>query len=213
MWKLAADRLDSLDEMPDATATDTVLPADAALAAIFEAIAETREVQFSYRGAVRRVMPRSLAFRTGHWYLSAFDAQRADERSFRVDRVDGEVVLGERSQVPPLTRVQGRSHPWEIGEAPVAEALVRITADQAPWAVRHLGEHSVRERNHDGAVTVALQVRNQDAFRSFVLGFLDGATVLSPEPLRALVIDWLQSMITDPLQNRADGTCADSKRA
>ena len=69
---------------------------------------------------------------------------------------------------------------------------------QAPWAVRHLGSQAVRHTSSDGAVTVALSVRSPEALRSFVLGFLDGAVVLEPPELRALMIDWLTTMMAEP---------------
>lgn len=195
MWKLAADRLDALDrsaQPPDST--DAVLPADTALAAVFQAIAEAREITFSYRGEPRRAIPRSLAFRTGHWYLSAFDQQRDDERSFRVDRIDGEVTLGRPADAPPSTRTMERSHPWELGPDARVEALVLIDDVQAPWVLRHLGDGAVRERRQDGSAVVALSVANEDAFRTFVLGFLEGAVVLSPPELRAGMVGWLHDL-------------------
>lgn len=200
MWKLAADRLDALGqtEPADESAPDAVIPAAEALAAMFQAIAEGRSVTFTYRTDGRRAVPRSLAFRTGHWYLSAYDLDRSDERSFRLDRIDGAVELGEPTQAPASTRTQLRSHPWELGYETPVEALVRIDAVQAPWVIRHLGTEAVRERHEDGSAAVALTVSSADAFRSFVLGFLDGAEVLEPPHLRAFVTDWLRSIAQDP---------------
>lgn len=198
MWKLAADRIDALDDAGLPGTTDAVLPAAAALSVIFQAIGESREIVFAYRGDNRQVAPRSLAFRAGHWYLSAFDINRSDERSFRVDRIEGDVVLGATATAPPSPAGHRMGHPWELGEAPPVEALVRIDGRQAPWAVRHLGPEAVRHTHTDGAVTVALSVRSPDAMRSFVLGFLDGAVVLSPPELRALMVDWLSTMVAEP---------------
>ncbi len=198
MWKLAADRLDALDDVGVPGTTDAELPAAAALSVIFQAIGETREIHFAYRGDDRLVVPRSLAFRTGHWYLSAFDMNRTDERSFRVDRIEGDVLLGGQAAAPPSPVSHRMGHPWELGEGAPVEALVRIDGRQAPWAVRHLGPQAVRHTHADGAVTVALSVRSPDALRSFVLGFLDGAVVLAPPELRALMIEWLATIVAEP---------------
>ena len=43
-----------------------------------------------------------------------------------------------------------------------------------------------------------VQVRNADAFRSFVLSFLDHAEVLEPAGLRARVVDWLTALAGNP---------------
>ena len=40
-----------------------------------------------------------------------------------------------------------------------------------------------------------LEVRNVDAFRSFVLSFLDHAEVLEPAELRADVVAWLEALV------------------
>jgi predicted DNA-binding transcriptional regulator YafY len=41
---------------------------------------------------------------------------------------------------------------------------------------------------------VALRVTNRDAFRSFVLGFLDHAEVLGPDELRDDLVAWLTAL-------------------
>ena len=43
-------------------------------------------------------------------------------------------------------------------------------------------------------LVLALTVRNNDAFRSFVLSFLEHAEVLEPPELRAAMVEWLQAM-------------------
>jgi WYL domain len=71
---------------------------------------------------------------------------------------------------------------------------VKIDAAQAIWARANLGEAAVLQRDPDGAVTFQLAVRNRDAFRSFVLGFLDRATVVGPPELRLDMINWLRGL-------------------
>ncbi len=189
-----ADSTDaSMSPMPS---LDAELPADASLAAVFDAIATNRAVQFSYRDETRSVVPRSLSFENGRWYLAAFDLDRRDERSFRIDRIHGDVIVAAHADavdIPPAPpRASPSRSPWELGSGEPVEAFVMIDAAHAPWAERHVGSATVQERHADGAVTVRLVVRNSDAFRSFVLGFLDGAEVLRPAALRADLLSWLQ---------------------
>ena len=40
-----------------------------------------------------------------------------------------------------------------------------------------------------------LEVRNPEAFRSFVLSFLDHAEVLEPPSLRADLVAWLEAVV------------------
>ncbi|NDH87818.1 MAG: WYL domain-containing protein [Actinobacteria bacterium] len=45
----------------------------------------------------------------------------------------------------------------------------------------------------DGSVTATLDVRNIDAFRSFVLSFLEHAEILEPADLRTDFVEWLEA--------------------
>lgn len=196
LWKLGGTPEGAA--APEATAAATVgaLPAIPQLAPIFGAVAERRTVTFGYRARTRRVDPYRLSFARGRWYLSGFDHDRGEDRQFRLDRIDGDIEVGEEGafERPPQVRT-GPGVPWQMGEeAPVA-ARVRIDADQAGWAVDHLGPDAVVDRDPDGAVEVVLTVTNRDAFRSFVLGFLDHAEVLDPVELRDDVVAWLEALV------------------
>jgi predicted DNA-binding transcriptional regulator YafY len=52
----------------------------------------------------------------------------------------------------------------------------------------------VLERRDDSSVVLALPVTNTAAFRSFVLGLLDGAEVLAPPELRREIVTWLEQL-------------------
>ena len=69
-----------------------------------------------------------------------------------------------------------------------------VDASHAAWVVDELGEQAVVERRADGAVVVALDVVNREAFRSFVLGLLEHAEVLAPPELRRDIVDWLRAV-------------------
>ncbi|WP_063055671.1 helix-turn-helix transcriptional regulator [Nocardia salmonicida] len=68
------------------------------------AIRSAEEVRFDYQGSAngsevrppRRVQPHHLVVRNGHWYLLGWDPERADWRSFRVDRMALRVPNGPR---------------------------------------------------------------------------------------------------------------------
>lgn len=196
LWKLGTDGRTQPGARPPSTSTvpfaTAEVPTSAVLPALFDAITDSRIARFAYRGEQRRTLPRALSFRNGHWYLDAHDLDRADDRSFRVDRITGDVTLGEVGDRPPSARAPGRSAmPWELGDGPVVRARVLVDAHQAPWAVRHLGDAAVDERRPDGSVVVHLDVVNVDAFVSFVVGFLADAEVLGPPELRTTVVQWL----------------------
>ena len=205
LWKLnAAARAErSRREAPALNPVDVdeptvgptaTLPADERLTHLFGLIASGASVRFDYRGESRHVQPRRLSFSRAHWYLIGYDLDRADDRSFRLDRMDGALEPDAPQHVPPpsSTRRTGFSRPWELGPTQGEQtAHVLIDAAQAPWAIRHVGSSSVVERRTDGSVELALTVRNVESFRTFVLGFLHHAEVLSPPSLRAEVVRWL----------------------
>jgi predicted DNA-binding transcriptional regulator YafY len=84
--------------------------------------------------------------------------------------------------------------PWEAGGGEAVTARLLVDADQAAWAAGHVGADAVEERRRDGSVVLAVRVTNRDAFRSFVLGFLDHAEILEPGDLRAEMVAWLESI-------------------
>lgn len=171
------------------------LPALPALPVLHEAVAARATVDISYRGTRRTVHPYGLRFARGHWYLVAYDRGRAAERTFRVDRIEGEPLVGSpgsfEAPVPESFPGGARQGPWTFGESGSVEALVEIDALAATEVVAELGEASVRERRAGGSVVVALEVANVPAFRSWVLGLLDHAVVLSPPELRDGIVGWL----------------------
>jgi predicted DNA-binding transcriptional regulator YafY len=202
LWKLGGAPPSGNGATEAATAAVAPLPATPLLVPLFEAVAERTPVTFAYRGEEREVEPWRLAFRRGHWYLEGFDRDRGAERQFRLDRVEGEVALGE-SGTAATTPAPARGgappppapRPWQYGEGDPVVASLLVDADQAPWAADRLGDEAVTERRADGAVVFALPVTNREAFRSFVLGFLDHAEVLAPPELRDDVAAWLRGLV------------------
>lgn len=163
----------------------------------FEAIAERKCLRFEYRGQQRQVEPWRLSYRGGHWYLSGWDRTRADERVYRLDRVQGPIALAGPAEHPgrqPRSLPGAPPPPWQLGDDEEAFVDLFVDAVQAPWAISALGEEAVEERGADGSVRLRVRVTNRGAFRSFVLGFLDHAEVLGPPELRRDIVEWLESI-------------------
>ncbi|MGQ0802916.1 MAG: helix-turn-helix transcriptional regulator [Actinomycetota bacterium] len=182
----------------EAATAVAALPTVPELPALFDAYRERASVTFSYRGEHRRLDPWGIVFRRGHWYVVGHDHDRVDERAFRIDRVDGPVETGPPGTVAPPADVDPasllRDDPWRFGGDEPVTARVLVDAPQAPGVVHQVGEHLVVERRDDGSVVVGLPVTNVAAFRSFVVGLLDGAEVLDPPELRDDVVDWLRRL-------------------
>lgn len=176
------------------------LPTDPNLGVLFGAVADRRPVELVYRDERRQVDPYRLEFQRGHWYVSGFDHLRDEERTYRLDRIEGRVApTGLPRFDPPATDVPGAARPpWLLGEDEAVRARVRIDPPKAPWAVQHVGPDQVVEEAPDGSVVVELEVTNRAAFRSFVLSLLGGAEVLEPAELRDDLVAWLEGIAGDP---------------
>jgi proteasome accessory factor B len=179
-----------------AARSEVALPTHPALGPLFTAVSERRPVTFSYNGVQRTVDPYRLDFLRGRWYLSGYDHHRTEERSFRVERIEGAVTVGRARRFDrPSTDIPGvRLQPWQLGEGEPVVARVLVDADQAPAATLYAGADAVVEQRADGSVVLEMAVTNPDGFRSFVLGFLEHAEVLSPPALRAELIAWLDAI-------------------
>ncbi len=190
LWKLGGE----LAEQGPAPAV-AALPGAAHLAPVFAAISARRQVGFVYRGRPRLVDPWRLSFRNGHWYLAGYDHDAGEERMFRLDRIESEVeATGEAGAFERPPHVGAQAPPWETGGDEDLTARLLVDAGQATWAASHVGPEAVEEWRPDGSVVLAVRVTNREAFRSFVLGFLDHAEVLGPPELRSEMVEWLQAL-------------------
>lgn len=190
LWKLGG--LAAGDAAPPARAE---LAGSEHLVPLFAAVSARRVARFLYRGTPREVHPWRLSFRGGHWYLVGYDTGAGAERNFRLDRIASRVDLGEPGgfERPPGAG-DGARPPWLTGAGDPVPTRLLVDASQAAWAEVHLGPEVVVERRADGGAVFAVPVTNLDAFRSFVLGFLDHAEVLDPPEVRDHVVAWLEAL-------------------
>ncbi len=174
------------------------LPTSPVLGDLFDATAQRAPVTFRYRGEERDLEPFGVVLRLGHWYVVGHDRARDAPRAFRVDRIDGDVSTGAPGKftVPESFDPEQylRDDPLLFGDDRPVRALVLVEALRAGWVAEQLGEAAVEERRADGAIVVGLDVVNRDAFRSWLLGLLDYATVLEPAAIRDDVVAWLRGI-------------------
>ena len=196
LWKLGAD---AVETGAGASVTATV-PDVAGLPVLREAAARRSTVAYRYRGKDRRLDPYGLLLRGGFWYVVGRDHEHDEVRTYRVDRIEGDVTAGaERAFDRPDgfdLRAAFPADPKQLGvdEASAAVALVRVDAVRAAAVERELGADRVVARHRDGAIDVEVPSANGPAFRSWVLGLLNHAEVLGPPAVRADVVDWLRAL-------------------
>jgi len=169
------------------------------LPVLADAVSRCVSVKFPYTGGQERsINPYGLLSRAGHWYVVGHDHMREAVRSFRVDRIAGDITLTddlfERPEGFDIEAAVATDAQMlrETGADSIARVL--IDADLAPSVVREFGDDCVVERRSDGAVVVEVPCGNRPAFRSWVLGLVAGAEVLSPPEARADIVDWLNAI-------------------
>jgi predicted DNA-binding transcriptional regulator YafY len=186
----------------DAELTVTAnVPSVHSLPELREAIAARHPVGFLYRDRARRVDPYGLLLRSGFWYLVGHDHGHGEPRTFRVDRIGGSVEIDERGSferpdldVAAFFPADSRQLSIGADEPAAVTAIVRLDGVRAEALERDLGAERVATAD-DGVVEVEVPATNPNAFRSWVLGFLDRAEVISPAERRHDVVSWLEGMI------------------
>ncbi len=193
LWKVGAGLL---DQVAPVTA---IVPESTSLPTLREAVSDKMSVRFTYRDVTRTVDPWGLLLRDGFWYLVGFDHERSDRRTYRIDRIHGDVAaLPDRRFDRPADfdpRDAFPDDPKLIGaDARVPDARVRIDRHRARVASRELGAERVVAEHDDGSIEVDVPCANLAAFRSWVLGYLEHAEVLAPEHVRDDLVAWLEAV-------------------
>ena len=168
------------------------------LPTLWAAVANRREATFTYRSRVRVVHPYGLIARNGFWYLVAFDTARDMQVTYRVDRIDGDVALGENNAFErpgdfDLATAYQRDPKFFPG-SDNDEAIVRLDPRIAPSVIRELGDDCVQAVRTDGFVDVSVPCGNRVAFKSWLYAMVDRAVVIGPENIRAEIISDLTQM-------------------
>lgn len=196
LWKLGADALDA-----GSSPVTAFVPDVAGLPALRDAAARRATVTFTYRDKSRTLDPYGLLLRNGFWYVVGRDHEHDESRTYRVDRIEGDVGTGpDGSFERPADLDVAAAFPADPkligGDDPDAVARVLVDAARAGHVERELGADRVVARRADGAIEVEVPSANHAAFRSWVLGLLEHAEVLSPPERRAEVIGWLRVLAT-----------------
>lgn len=180
------------------SAVSAELPHLPQLPELRDAIARRCEVRFGYQAGRRVLRPFGLLLREGFWYVIGHDVDRDALRTFRVDRIDGDVVVGNEQMFTRPADFDPRQvfpDPKEIGDASTTKAEVRVDAARVPAALRELGDGAVEQRHANGDISFLVACANLPAFRSWVLGLGEHAEVIAPSEVRDAVVEWLRDMV------------------
>jgi proteasome accessory factor B len=169
------------------------------LPSLREAAAQRSEVVFTYRGVERRLQPYAVLLRDGSWYVIGHDEGHDEVRTFRVDRIEGDVTVGAANTFERPADLDVRAvfptDPKLLGDASLTVARVQVDAARARAAAASLGDDAVVVRSSNGDIEVDVPCTNLDAFRSWLFGFGPHAEVLGPPEVRDSVVGWLRGMV------------------
>jgi predicted DNA-binding transcriptional regulator YafY len=154
---------------------------DASVALLRQAIQERRVASLRYfgrnRGAetVRQVEPLRLGYANGAWYLTAFCRLRADERAFRLDRIE-DVHL-------EAARFKPRSSATSAVNTGV-EVVARFRGEAARWVKERQHWSYTGEIQTDKGPAACYYPTHLDEIAPWLFGWGTAVEVLAPAELR-----------------------------
>lgn len=175
-----------------------ILSFEPSLSLIHEAIANGHSISFEYKNQKRVVIPYALIFNSGHWYITGLDRNKLAKRTFRLDRI---VSLEELDEVVDknlydlLTAGSIEKKPWRMGSQDSIDVKILLDPLAVARSLHEIGEENIIEKKSNGWKVAQLEVSNKELFKSWILGLMGHAFVISPITLRQEIIEWLEQIV------------------
>lgn len=216
------DDIAQLGAAVDAAGRRVVVTVNEHLTTIRDAIARRHPIRFRYHDHERMLEAWVAGLARNHWYVVGHERNARQRRVFRLDRIqliDGQPPITIDASMtyttpewleperelrvdpndwgrdqPALTTVA--VHPDHVGRfrADVGGMIVDLGASDTPPDAERSAERWT-ERWTEGWTRVEVVVRDHESFRDRVLRMGDNARVVAPEPMVALVRDWLRMIV------------------
>jgi proteasome accessory factor B len=176
--------LESISLSPRIGATNSVFTA------ITDAIMRRSIVTFDYVSAdltvsTRELHPFALRGRSGSWFLIAFDVNKGEQRTFRLDRIAGEVSVGKKSgafTTPSILQEESTE------DQPVATVLLRKNRGNQFRA------KAISIEIGDEWDSARVPIFSHTWILSLILWHRDDVVVIEPQSLRQETIRALQEV-------------------
>ena len=168
----------------------------ARIAQLLDAILNHRRVSMKYDSfsSKRRkeylIEPHRLVFAQGGLYLIAFVPEYSGMRTFAAERVLSVSVTGEKFE-PQELEDELFAHSLGVNQGTAPERIEIVFDPRiAPYVKERMWHDSQELRDEeDGSVRIVLQVSNDWALRSWILGFGQLARVVAPPGLATQILD------------------------
>jgi predicted DNA-binding transcriptional regulator YafY len=165
---------------------------------LHKSITEQKTVSFTYTtcqsATTRRIVePMTLLFKSYSWYLFGYCRARKDFRLFKLSRIRDLRPLGERF----IRRNKSYRDVLTVKDSPPTKPPIRLELlfiPQARVKVEEFFEPGRIKIQHNGSLSVAIDVSDQDWIYPWLLGFADEVEVKSPEHIRNRFIERLNKI-------------------
>jgi len=162
---------------------------------IINAISEKRTVEFSYLHSdllvsKRRVNVYSYFARQSYWYFTGLDLDKQDLRTFRCDRVVGNLETSKKTQNYQIPHDWTNQSTLEEA-APKLRATLRIRKGRGSQ-LRSIARSVQAGAEHDSG---NIEYSSETEIVSLILWHLDDVEVVSPESLRSQIRISLQALV------------------
>ena len=192
--KLHAIGIESdIESIPDLAPHANI--SDKNLQIAISAITARQRISFRYlseelKEQERRIDPYAITSRYGHWYLFGFDTEKKGIRSFRLDRLSGDIALEGKVGAFEVSNEFDLSSQTGTAEE-VSTAVLRLRAGRA-LALRSRAIPSAKKSSISGWDLVEIKFRDRERFIEEVLWYSDDAIVIEPPNLRGEIISRLE---------------------
>ena len=167
------------------------------LSLITKAIAQSQLLIFSYldssmKTVTRKIVPIALSTRSGFWYLSGVDQDVQEMRTFRIDRIQGQIsaTAGPTDFEAPL----GFDSNTALSHSPTTEFAVIDVRVGKGTSLRALAISTKSLGEWD---QIRVPIFNLDSLCSLILWHGLDAMVKEPTDLRERVIENLQALVNN----------------
>lgn len=164
------------------------------LGEIISAITDRRMIEFSYidtelKSIHRQVNGYSYFSHNGFWYFKGFDLDKKELRTFRCDRINGDLVVSKKSQQYEIPQ---NFDSFEIfgDQDSFFKAILRVRLGKGS----QLRNISVSIKEEDEFDLLEIDYQSEIEILSLILWHLDDVEVVAPDSLRTKVISALQAL-------------------